>query len=84
MVVSHHRADDDGFIPFVVQVHLRHRDVELAPQTRDERLDPSALVFERGAEGDAEMDGEGGEQGYSICGGRGGRMASKSGIKAGA
>lgn len=84
MVVSNHGAGDDGFIPFVLQIHLRYRDIEFAMQTRDERLDPPALFFEGGASGEVQMDGEDGEQGYSIGGGGGGRIASRSGIKAGA
>lgn len=53
MVISHHRADDDGFIPDIVLVHLRDRDVELTVQARYQRLDPSAFVFERGAKREA-------------------------------
>ena len=35
-------------------------------QARDERLDPSALFFERGAGGKVKVDGEGGEQGFDF------------------
>ena len=59
-----HRAGNDRLLPFVLQIHLRHRDVELAMQTRDKRLDPSALFFERGAGGEVQVDGEGGEHGF--------------------
>lgn len=82
MVVSHHCTDDDGFVPLIVQVHFSNGDIEFPMQPGDERLDPPAFVFERGAAGNVEVDGECGEQVYSVGGG-GGRMASRSGIKAG-
>lgn len=66
MVISHHCAGDDGFVPFVLQAHLRHRDIELAMQTRDKRLNSSALFFEGSAGGEMEVDGEGGEQDYFL------------------
>ena len=58
MVVSDHGAGDDRLLPFVLQIHLRYGDVELAMQARDERLDPSALFFEGGASGKVQVDGE--------------------------
>ena len=61
MVVSDHGAGDDRLLPFVLQIHLRHRDIELAMQARDERLEPSALFFEGGASGEVQVDGENGE-----------------------
>jgi len=60
-VVSDHGAADHGFLPFVIQIHFRYRDIELAPQTRHQRLDSAALFFERGTAGQMEVDGEGGE-----------------------
>jgi len=59
-----HRAGNDRFLPFVLQIHLRHRYVELAVQTRNKRLDSSALFFERSASRQVQVDGEGCEQGY--------------------
>ena len=56
-----HCARDNRLLPFVLQIHLRNRDVEFAMQTRDERLNPSALFFEGSAGGEMEVDGEGGE-----------------------
>ena len=53
-----HGAGDYCFIPFVLQVHLCHRDIELAMQARDKRLEPSALFFERGTGGEVQVDGE--------------------------
>lgn len=32
MVISHHRAGDDGFVPFILQAHLCNGDVKLAMQ----------------------------------------------------
>ncbi len=48
-------------LPFILQIHFCHGDIELAMQTRDERLDPPALFFEGGASGEVQMDGEDGE-----------------------
>ena len=67
MVISHHRAGDDGFVPFILQAHLCNGYIELAVQTRDERLNPSALFFEGSAGWEVKVNGEGGEQGeFSI------------------
>ena len=63
MVISHHRADDDSFVPFILQVHFGDRDIELAMQARHQRFDPPAFVFEGGAEWKVEVNGESGEQG---------------------
>lgn len=60
-IVADHPAGNDRLLPFVLQIHLRHRDIELAVQAVDERLEPSALFFERGAAGEVEMDGESAE-----------------------
>ena len=57
--VSNHRADDQGFVPFILQIHLCHRDVELAMQTRDQGLNASALFFEGRTGRDVEVNGEG-------------------------
>ena len=61
MVIPDHRTTNDRLLPFVVQANFSHRDIELAMQTRDQRLDVSTLFFERRASGDVEVDGEGGE-----------------------
>ena len=63
MVIPNHGASDNGFIPFVLQTHFGYRNIKLTMQTRDERLDSSALFFERNASREVEVDGEGGEQG---------------------
>lgn len=60
-VAVDHNAGDDGLVPFILQIHLGHRDVELAAQTRHQRLDTSTLFFERGTAGEQEVQGEGGE-----------------------
>jgi len=56
-VIADHRTTDDCLLPFILQIHLRHRDVELAMQARNKWLDPSALFFERGASREVEVDG---------------------------
>src|ERR1700690_2947157 len=43
MIVPNHCTTDDGFLPLILQIHLCGRDVELAAQTSDQRLDASAL-----------------------------------------
>src|SRR5687767_7278520 len=48
-LVAHHCADDNCLLPLVLQPHLRHRDVELTMQTRDQWLDTSALFFQGSA-----------------------------------
>ena len=58
MVVSDHGACNHRLLPFVLQIHLCDRDIELAVQARDERLEPSALFFEGGASGKVQVDGE--------------------------
>ena len=57
-IVAEHGAGDDRFRPFVLQVHLRRGDVELAVEARQQRLEPSALFFERGTGREVEMKGE--------------------------
>ena len=61
MVIPDHRAANNCLLQFVVQINFSDGDVELAMQTRDQRLDPSTLFFERGASGEVEVNGEGGE-----------------------
>ena len=57
-LVPNHRADNDRLLPLILQIHLCHRDVELAVQTRDQRFDTSALFFEGGTGWDVEVNGE--------------------------
>jgi len=54
-------AGDDRLAPFVLQVHFCDRDVELAAQTRHERLDAPAFVLERETGGHVQVEGEGGD-----------------------
>ena len=60
-IVSNHRTTNDGFLPLVLQIQFCGRDIELAVQTRDERLDLSALFFERGTDRKVKMNDKGGE-----------------------
>src|SRR5689334_20662532 len=56
-LVSHHRADDDCFLPLVLQSHLGDRDVKLTVQTRDQWLDAPALFFQGSTDREMEMNG---------------------------
>jgi hypothetical protein len=58
-----HGTGDDCLLPFILQIHLCYRYVKLAMQTRDQRLDPSALFFEGSTSGEVQVDGDGGEHG---------------------
>ncbi len=61
MIVAHHGTGNDRLLPAIVQTHLRGGDVELAVQARQQRLEPPALFFERGAGGEVQVDGEDGK-----------------------
>jgi len=58
-----HCAGNDRFCPLVLQIHFGDRDIEFTVQARYERLDPSALFFERGAKREVKVESECGEQG---------------------
>ncbi len=58
VIVSHHRADDNSLLPLILPIHLSYRDVELAMQPRNQRLDVSALFFERGTAWKVEVNSE--------------------------
>ncbi len=57
-LVAEHGAGDDGLLVVILQVHFGDRKVEFPPQAVQERLDAAALLFERGAAGQAEVQRE--------------------------
>jgi hypothetical protein len=57
-IVAEHGTADQRLRPFIVQVHLRGGDVELTVKPRQQRLEPSALFFQRSAAGEVEVEGK--------------------------
>lgn len=57
-LITNHRADDERFLPCILQTHLGYRDVKLAAQTRDQRLDRSAFFLEGCTGGNMEVSSE--------------------------
>src|SRR5512143_1902467 len=62
--MTDHGTGDDRLLPLVLQVHLCHRHVELAPQPAHQRLDSAALLLEGCAGGEVQV--KGGRGGHEI------------------
>ena len=56
-VIAHHPTGDDRFLPLVLKFHLGCGNIELFMKAGQQGLEASALLFQRGAAGKAEMDG---------------------------